>query len=87
MQEIHSLLESMHYELPDLTPRRFLRHTIVESFLRKAFCNIENPTLIDLHPSLGNKDHLRSIILKAQESHFPFGTGWEGERTFLSAPI
>ncbi|KAF8887650.1 hypothetical protein CPB84DRAFT_1849819 [Gymnopilus junonius] len=78
MKEIYSLLESLHYDLPDLTPRHFLHHAAMEAFLWKRLPEVQNPTLIDLHPSLGNKDHLRSMILKVQETHFPFGTGWEG---------
>lgn len=73
------LLESIASDLPDLTPRRFLRHPSTQSFLKNMFPKHPCPTLIDLHPSLANKDHLRVFILKAQAIHFPDGTGWEGK--------
>ncbi|KAF8200102.1 hypothetical protein BJ912DRAFT_898089 [Pholiota molesta] len=72
------LLESIVSDLPDLTPRRFLQHPSTQSFLKNMFPKKSCPTLIDLHPSLANKDHLRVYILKAQATHFPEGTGWEG---------
>lgn len=72
------LLESIKSDLPDLTPRRFLRHSSTQSFLKTMLPHHSCPTLLNLHPSLANKDHLRTFILKSQEVHFPEGTGWEG---------
>lgn len=76
--KIIDLLGALHQDLPDLTPRRFMRHPTVQVFLRKLLPDITNPTLSDLHPSLANRDHLRSYITKVQETLFPEGTGWNG---------
>lgn len=76
---IFRLLKSIDYDLPDLTPRRFLRHPIVSSYLSDALQGITNPTLADLHISLANRDHVGAFIDKAKEMHFPHGTGWDGK--------
>jgi len=77
--EIFWLLESVGEDLPDLTPRRFLRHPILKAYLQRQFPNAQHPpTLSDLHVSLANQAHLGAYIEKAKETHFPAGTGWEG---------
>ncbi|KAJ7892031.1 hypothetical protein B0H14DRAFT_2185801, partial [Mycena olivaceomarginata] len=58
--------------------RRFVRHPTTDAFLRKRLPGIPNPTLLDLHSSLGNRDHIRTYISQAQENIFPNRTGWEG---------
>lgn len=80
-EEIFELLITLDHDLPDLTPRRFLRHPTTHAFLRKRLPDIPNPTLLDLHPSLANRDHICSYILQAQQDGFPEGTGWEGQCT------
>ncbi|KAF7378229.1 hypothetical protein MSAN_00247800 [Mycena sanguinolenta] len=65
-------------DLADLTPRRFLRHPILKSFLRQELPHLVNPTLADWHVSLANREHVKSYIKQAQEVHYPFGTGWKG---------
>ncbi|KIY48068.1 hypothetical protein FISHEDRAFT_43953 [Fistulina hepatica ATCC 64428] len=75
---IFQLLESLRYDLADLTPRHFLRHPIVKDFLRCKVPHIMHPSLSDLHISLANRDHLRSYINQAISIHFPQGTGWKG---------
>ncbi|KAJ7261653.1 hypothetical protein C8J57DRAFT_1634758, partial [Mycena rebaudengoi] len=75
--DIFELLKTLDHDLPDLTPRRFLRHPTTNTYLHKRLPGIPNPTLLDLHPSLGNRDHIRVYILQAQESIFPVGTGWD----------
>ncbi|KAJ3718511.1 hypothetical protein C8R42DRAFT_554160, partial [Lentinula raphanica] len=77
--EILDLLEfSMTRELADMTPRRFLRHPIVLSYIRQKVPFISQPQLSDVHPSLNNMDHLRAYITHVQDKVFPVGTGWEG---------
>jgi len=76
--KIFQLLYDMDYDLPDMTPRRFLRHPTVTQFLVTQLPNITNPSLSDLHISLANRDHLRSYIQNAKASAFPFGTSWKG---------
>jgi hypothetical protein len=73
------LLESVGEDLPDLTPRRFLRHPILKEHLRQHFPNAQPPpTISDLHVSLANRKHLGAYIERAKKIHFPAGTGWEG---------
>jgi hypothetical protein len=76
--DIFSLLALVVEDLPDLTPRRFLRHSTTKAYLRQQFPGVLQPSLIDLHVSLANRDHLRSYIDLAKAKHFPAGTGWEG---------
>lgn len=85
-ETIFDILRSLSHNLPDLTPRRFLRHSATNAFLRSKFPDIPNPTIIDLHPSLGNRDHLRSFISAVQKEQFPMGTGWDGEFTRCYGP-
>jgi hypothetical protein len=72
------LLQNLREDLPDITPRRFLRHPAVKSYLHQKFPKIISPTLSDLHVSLANRSHLRAFILQVKEQCFPAGTGWEG---------
>ncbi|KAJ7100549.1 hypothetical protein C8R43DRAFT_1141295 [Mycena crocata] len=75
---IFDLLKRMNDDLPDLTPRRFIRHPIVKSFLQQKFPKINAPTLIELHTSLANRAHLKSYITQAKADLFPYGTSWKG---------
>ncbi|KAJ7194417.1 hypothetical protein GGX14DRAFT_576364 [Mycena pura] len=75
---LFDLLERLDHDLADLTPRRFLRHPATTSFLRQLLPHDDSPTLLDLHTSLGNCDHLRSYIVQVQRRMFPSGTGWDG---------
>jgi hypothetical protein len=83
-QEILLLLESLQNDLPDLTPRRFIRHPTTNAYLRNRLPLIRNPVLSDLHTSLTNLDHLRAYILQVQAKCFPCGTGWDGNSFPLS---
>ncbi|KAF9243075.1 hypothetical protein BU15DRAFT_86510 [Melanogaster broomeanus] len=76
--EIFSILHDMDYDLPDMTPRRFLRHPSVLRYVEHQLSNCRSPSLTDIHISLANRDHLRSYITQVQKSSFPFGTGWQG---------
>jgi hypothetical protein len=72
------LLRSIQEDLPDITPRRFLRHPTVKSYLHNQFPHKVCPTLSDLHSSLANRSHLKTYILQTKQKRFPFGTGWQG---------
>lgn len=85
--EILKMLRQLDLDLPDMTPRRFLRHGVVRTWLQGLLPQIPNPTLSDLHISLSNREHLRSYIKQAKEELFPFGTGWDGTQLNLSAVI
>ncbi|KIJ37765.1 hypothetical protein M422DRAFT_177506 [Sphaerobolus stellatus SS14] len=43
-----------------------------------GWSDIQEPTLLDLHPSLGNADHTGRIINEVQNQVYPYGTGFEG---------
>ncbi|KAJ7122366.1 hypothetical protein C8R44DRAFT_622071 [Mycena epipterygia] len=72
------ILGKLAEDLPDITPRRFIRHPIVQSFLTSKFPFLICPTLSDWHVSLSNRSHIKAYIKQAIESHCPFGTGWAG---------
>ncbi|KAJ7763443.1 hypothetical protein B0H16DRAFT_1718672 [Mycena metata] len=76
--QVFQLLETLEEDIPDMTPRRFLRSPVVKAFLSSTFPHAANPTLTDLHISLGNRSHLKAYIKQAKEFHCPFGTGWNG---------
>jgi hypothetical protein len=76
--EVMQLLRHLDHDLPDLTPRRFLRHPIVCAYLRQSLPDILYPNLSDLHPSLANRQHIEAYIRQAKDEWFPHGTGWEG---------
>ncbi|KAJ6617105.1 hypothetical protein B0H10DRAFT_1948621 [Mycena sp. CBHHK59/15] len=77
--EILRLLPRFQEDLPDLTPRRFLRNPIVKSYLSVKFPNILNPTMSDLHTSLANRSHLKAFIDQVRKGLFPSGTGWKDQ--------
>ncbi|SJL06250.1 uncharacterized protein ARMOST_09586 [Armillaria ostoyae] len=77
-RELQNLLQDFDQDLPDLTPRRLLRHPLFRSYLKKALPHISFPIGMDLHPSLANLDHLASIINHAVKNQYPEGTGWSG---------
>lgn len=77
--ELLKLLKSLEHDLPDLTPRRFLRHPAVCAYIHSRLPDIVNPQLSDLHSSLANRDHLRAYITQAQAQCYPKGTGWAGQ--------
>lgn len=81
--QLFNLLESLAEDLPNITPRRFIRHPTVKNFLSSKFPNLSCPTLSDWHVSLANKGHLKAYILQAKETHFPLGTGWAGKGSSL----
>jgi hypothetical protein len=65
-------------DLPNLTPRRLLTNDAAKFFLQNELPHLQNPTFSDLHPSLGNLDHLQVYIRRAALEIHPHGTGWEG---------
>ncbi|KAH9483415.1 hypothetical protein JR316_0002881 [Psilocybe cubensis] len=84
LRSILQLLQQMGDSLPDLTPRRLLRHPLMKSFLHQRLPHIPTPMLLDLHPSLSNREHLRVYIEKVKNEKYPMGTGWEGLLNFKS---
>ncbi|KAJ7816637.1 hypothetical protein B0H14DRAFT_3877805 [Mycena olivaceomarginata] len=69
--DLLEVLKSLDGDLADLTPRRFLRHPILQAYLRQKFPQLPNPTLSDLHSSLANREHLHVYIKTAKVDLFP----------------
>ncbi|KAJ7757604.1 hypothetical protein B0H16DRAFT_1457764 [Mycena metata] len=74
---IFQLLEELGDDIPDITPRRFLRHPILKAFLATEFRHTPQPTLSHLHISLANRSRIKAYIKQIKEIHCPEGTGWE----------
>lgn len=75
-----SLLTSMGWRLADATPRKILIDSGFMAGLRSVLKweREHDPSLSDLHPSLGNLDHVRRIIDHVRQEIYPEGTGFEG---------
>ena len=65
-------------ELPNLTARCLIHHPAVQVWLKQQKPELPHPVFVDLHPSLGNMDHLNAYLLQAQASLYPKGTDWAG---------
>lgn len=76
--ELGKLFERLEVDLADITPRKFLRHPIVRSYLSTTYPLLRNPMLSDLHISLSNRSHLKVYLDTAKKTYFPDGTGWKG---------
>jgi hypothetical protein len=79
--QIFGLLENLAKDLADITPRQFIRHPIVQSFLRSKFSILVSLTPADWRVSLSNRSHIDSYIKQALETFCPFGT-WAGQLLF-----
>jgi len=75
-----SLLISLDWKLADATPRKILIDSGFVRGLRHAlgWDKPYDPSLFDLHPSLGNMDHACRYINDLQAQSFSAGTGFEG---------
>ncbi|KAK7015645.1 hypothetical protein R3P38DRAFT_3321572 [Favolaschia claudopus] len=76
--KLMEILGKLAEDLPDITPRKFIRHPLVQSFLRSKYPLVVCPTLADWHVSLSNRSHINSYIKLGNPEHCPFGTGWSG---------
>ncbi|KAF9520944.1 hypothetical protein BS47DRAFT_1286751, partial [Hydnum rufescens UP504] len=65
-------------DLPNATPHRFSHYPLVVYALKTLLPQVLMPTLMDLHPSLGNHDHIRVFINAKKDEMYPFGTDWKG---------
>lgn len=77
--------------MADATSRRVLLDSGFMSNLRQhlGWHEPRDPSLSDLHPSLGNANHVQRMILELRGEKFPGGTGFESkpEYTLLVAYI
>ena len=81
MDCLESLLLQLEWKLADATPRRLALDSGFMHSLRNAlgWTDYEHdPSLHDLHPSLGNLDHLCRLINTFRIFYFPHGTGFQG---------
>lgn len=58
---------------------------LLRGYLNWPSESLLDPTLIDLHPSLANLDHLEYLIKIIKSRDFPDGMGWKGSS--FSSPI
>jgi hypothetical protein len=82
-----SLLLRLEWKLADATPRRLV---LDSGFMQELRCLLGwsptadfDPHLEDLHPSLGNLDHVRRLVNVMRMDRFPNGTGFDGEFLLL----
>ncbi|KAF9518977.1 hypothetical protein BS47DRAFT_1358602 [Hydnum rufescens UP504] len=75
---IDSWLSSMGPDLPDATPHHFSHYPSVVYALKTLLPQVPMPTLMDLHLSLGNHDHIHVFINVKKDEMYPFGTDWKG---------
>jgi len=74
----------MGWRLGDATPQQLN----LDSSFTNGLCHIlgwtqrQEPTIFDLHASLGNSDHAGRIILELRKQMFPHGTGFDGYTQF-----
>ncbi|KZV98486.1 hypothetical protein EXIGLDRAFT_832155 [Exidia glandulosa HHB12029] len=76
-----SMLSTMDWRLADATPLRVVQDSGFMCSLRQAldWSDPRDPSLSDLHPSLGNRDHAGYIIDAIRStSAYPCGTDFEG---------
>lgn len=78
-REILNILETIVDDIPDLTPRRFIRHPGLNIHLKAQFPHLSLPSLVDLHISLANRSHIKSYITLVKDKIYPSGTSWEGK--------
>lgn len=83
---LKSLLVSLDWKLADATPRRIVLDSAFVAGLREQldWTGLRDPVLSDLHPSLGNLDHVRRYITALRMEHFPAGTGLAGTHMLSS---
>lgn len=89
---LHDLLQSilleLGWKLADATPRKILLDSGFMNTLKRvlAWDSSFDPSLADLHPSLGNADHLQRYISVLHLAQFPSGTDFKGETSTISIP-
>jgi hypothetical protein len=77
---LDALLLELDWKLADATPRKILLDSGFILSLRRhlQWSDLADPSLSDLHPSLGNSDHVRRHIIQLRRTYFPKGIGFEG---------
>ncbi|EJD33115.1 hypothetical protein AURDEDRAFT_155120, partial [Auricularia subglabra TFB-10046 SS5] len=72
-------LRSLDWQLSFMTPRRLACNLGFLQRLRTAlgWTQSHHPVLSDLHPSLGNHDHVAYLIGSVREAEYPHGTGFK----------
>ncbi|KAF8499347.1 hypothetical protein JB92DRAFT_3124994 [Gautieria morchelliformis] len=68
LSRFKSMLRSLGWHLADATPSEL------------SWIGAQDPVLSDLHPSLGNSDHVYRIIQDLHLEIYPDGTGFKGAR-------
>jgi len=81
---LEELLLGMGWRLGDTNPRRLNLDSSFTNGLRRilGWTQQREPTIFDLHASLGNSDHTSRLILELRKQMFPHGTGFDGNLQF-----
>ncbi|KAF8994773.1 hypothetical protein BDQ17DRAFT_1251365, partial [Cyathus striatus] len=76
----NSMLLELGWKLSDATPQTIMIDSGFVSALQRhlGWKSALDPPLSQLHPSLGNLDHVRRLIGKLRHQYFPNGTGFDG---------
>ncbi|KAJ7493180.1 hypothetical protein B0H11DRAFT_2277283 [Mycena galericulata] len=85
LQIFRSLLLDLDWKLADATPRKIVVESGFMFGLRQhlGWNRPSDPPLSELHPSLGNLDHVRRYIDALRKLLYPEGTGLEGAELLL----
>ncbi|EJD34665.1 hypothetical protein AURDEDRAFT_176300 [Auricularia subglabra TFB-10046 SS5] len=81
-----TILQDMRWQLADATPRRILHNAGFMTNLRRMLqwgSRPDDPPLSELHPSLGNLDHVAYLINDIRQPLFPQGTDFHGAQDLL----
>ncbi|KAJ7065891.1 hypothetical protein B0H15DRAFT_807690 [Mycena belliarum] len=80
LEVFRSLLLDLNWKLADATPRKLVVESGFMFGLRRhlGWSRLSDPALSELHPSLGNLDHVRRYINALRTVLYPEGTGLEG---------
>ncbi|KAF8184741.1 hypothetical protein BJ912DRAFT_852992, partial [Pholiota molesta] len=87
---LSSLLVNMGWRLADATPRNIMLDSGFMNGLKQHLAwrnDCVEPVLSDLHPSLGNSDHVRRYINDLRAKQFPRGTGFEGAQLLVEQQL
>ncbi|KAG8922194.1 hypothetical protein FRC02_012077 [Tulasnella sp. 418] len=79
-----SMLSNEKWKIADATPRRLHQSASFVQSLRATLLweDLRNPTLSELHPSLGNDHRVAYLIGCMKKIQFPHGTDWKGMSTW-----
>ncbi|TFK44080.1 hypothetical protein BDQ12DRAFT_594008, partial [Crucibulum laeve] len=81
----NSMLLNLDWKVADATPRKIMTDSGFISDLQRHlhWSSLVDPSLSNLHPSLGNSDHVQRLIDILRQRFFPRGTGFDGAKLLV----